>query len=281
MPFILGAPPFEKPSLAKGLTNFATEKQGEKSADEWLKFQELGQLVCRCLANWYLPTPSAFEQKFSESSSIELATYKLNYARWICFCHVGSLFRSSYARFEPSLIFGRHFLRTMFGKQNFFSLELKKYSGLKKFSGIFRETLMGAVAEGDPSNRRLIEDYMDQLATDLNDPKSQIWSTGYSKLPTCVPMEKFNSLTLEKTEADADHSAPFSAPLSGSRPSLTPRGRRMSSRKRSLSSVNSEELGFGRTASGMKSNLLRKDLLAGPMEDKFIKFWTSFHQIIR
>ncbi|XP_023216584.1 histone acetyltransferase KAT2A [Centruroides vittatus] len=106
----LGNPPFEKPSIAKGVTNFVIYKFGHLSAKEWQTMYELAKMFLHCLNHWKLETPLARRQ---HSPNEDVSAYKVNYTRWLCYCHVPA-FCDSLQHYETTGIFGRTLLRSVF-----------------------------------------------------------------------------------------------------------------------------------------------------------------------
>lgn len=106
----LGNPPFEKPSIAKGVTNFVIFKFGHLSPKEWQTMYELAKMFLHCLNHWKLETPLARRQ---HSPNEDVSAYKVNYTRWLCYCHVPA-FCDSLQHYETTGIFGRTLLRSVF-----------------------------------------------------------------------------------------------------------------------------------------------------------------------
>ncbi|XP_077555533.1 gcn5 acetyltransferase [Haemaphysalis longicornis] len=109
----LGNPPFEKPSIAKAVINFVVYKFGHLSQKEWQTMYDLAKMFLHCLNHWKLETPSARKQQRQHSSNEDAAAYKINYTRWLCFCHVPA-FCDSLPHSETTIIFGRTLLRSVF-----------------------------------------------------------------------------------------------------------------------------------------------------------------------
>ncbi|KAH6939019.1 hypothetical protein HPB50_015607 [Hyalomma asiaticum] len=109
----LGNPPFEKPSIAKAVINFVMYKFGHLSQKEWQTMYDLAKMFLHCLNHWKLETPSARKQQRQHSSNEDAAAYKINYTRWLCFCHVPA-FCDSLPHSETTIIFGRTLLRSVF-----------------------------------------------------------------------------------------------------------------------------------------------------------------------
>lgn len=106
----LGNPPFEKPSIAKGVTNFVLYKFGHLAQREWQTMYDLAKMFLHCLNHWKLETPTIRQQ---HAGPDDISTYKVNYTRWLCYCHVPA-FCDSLPRYETTLIFGRTLLRSVF-----------------------------------------------------------------------------------------------------------------------------------------------------------------------
>ncbi|KAH3876567.1 histone acetyltransferase KAT2B-like [Dreissena polymorpha] len=106
----LGSPPFEKPSIAKGVTNFVLYKFGHLAQKEWQTMYDLAKMFLHCLNHWKLETPTSRQQ---HAGSEDIATYKVNYTRWLCYCHVPA-FCDTLPRYETTLIFGRTLLQSVF-----------------------------------------------------------------------------------------------------------------------------------------------------------------------
>ncbi|XP_054270725.1 histone acetyltransferase KAT2A [Macrosteles quadrilineatus] len=106
----LGQPPFERPSIAKAITNFVLYKFSNAAAREWQTMYDLAKMLLHCLNHWNFETPSARKQTVSAE---EISAYKVNYTRWLVFCHV-PVFCDSLQHFETTLVFGRTLLRAVF-----------------------------------------------------------------------------------------------------------------------------------------------------------------------
>ena len=144
----LGTPPYEKPSIAKGVTNFVLFKFNHLSPKEWQMMwvsnlnrilftcstsvrYDLAKMFLHCLNHWKLETPTARKQQMSSEdvsaykvqpgcwnslleiwSSLELLL-QVNYTRWLCYCHVPA-FCDSLPHYDTTLIFGRSLLKSVF-----------------------------------------------------------------------------------------------------------------------------------------------------------------------
>ena len=70
----LGNPPFEKPSIAKGVTNFVLFKFGHLPQKDWQTMYDLAKMFLHCLNHWKLETPTARKQLMS---SDDISAYKV------------------------------------------------------------------------------------------------------------------------------------------------------------------------------------------------------------
>ncbi|KAJ8301572.1 hypothetical protein KUTeg_020559 [Tegillarca granosa] len=76
----LGNPPFEKPSIAKGVTNFVVYKFGHLAQREWQTMYDLAKMFLHCLNHWKLETPTSRTQ---HAGTEDMAVYKVNYTRFL------------------------------------------------------------------------------------------------------------------------------------------------------------------------------------------------------
>ncbi|KAF7239744.1 Histone acetyltransferase KAT2A [Varanus komodoensis] len=106
----LGSPPFEKPNIEQGVLNFVQYKFSHLPPKERQTMFELSKMFLLCLNYWKLETPSQFRQR---SQNDDVATYKVNYTRWLCYCHVPQSC-DSLPRYETTQVFGRNLLKSTF-----------------------------------------------------------------------------------------------------------------------------------------------------------------------
>ena len=106
----LGNPPFERPSIAKGVTNFVLFKFSQLPPKDWQTMYDLAKMFLHCLNHWKLETPAARRQVMT---SDDISAYKVNYTRWLCYCHVPA-FCDSLPHYDTTIIFGRTLLRSVF-----------------------------------------------------------------------------------------------------------------------------------------------------------------------
>ncbi|XP_073976502.1 gcn5 acetyltransferase isoform X2 [Rhodnius prolixus] len=106
----LGQPPFELPSIAKGVMNFVLYKFSHLTQKDWQAMYDLAKMFLHSLNHWNFETPSARLQTASED---EASAYKVNYTRWLVFCHVPA-FCDSLRHYETTTVFGKTMLRAVF-----------------------------------------------------------------------------------------------------------------------------------------------------------------------
>ncbi|KAG6440336.1 hypothetical protein O3G_MSEX001186 [Manduca sexta] len=107
----LGQPPFERPSIAKAITNFVLYKFNSLPQREWQTMYDLAKMFLHCFNHWNFETPSV--RKLQVSNPEDISAYQINYTRWLVFCHVPA-FCDSLPHYETSLVFGRTLLRAVF-----------------------------------------------------------------------------------------------------------------------------------------------------------------------
>ncbi|CAH4034884.1 histone acetyltransferase KAT2A isoform X1 [Pieris brassicae] len=107
----LGQPPFEKPSIARAITNFVLYKFNALPQREWQTMYDLAKMFLHCFNHWNFETPSV--RKLQVSNPEDISAYQINYTRWLVFCHVPA-FCDSLPHYDTSLVFGRTLLRAVF-----------------------------------------------------------------------------------------------------------------------------------------------------------------------
>uniref|UniRef100_A0A8C2Q2U4 Histone acetyltransferase n=1 Tax=Cyprinus carpio TaxID=7962 RepID=A0A8C2Q2U4_CYPCA len=106
----LESPPFEKPSIEQGVNNFVQYKFSHLPSKERQTIVELAKMFLNQINYWQLETPSQRRQRAPDD---DVAGYKVNYTRWLCYCNVPQSC-DSLPRYEATQIFGRTFLRSVF-----------------------------------------------------------------------------------------------------------------------------------------------------------------------
>ncbi|CAG9782544.1 unnamed protein product [Diatraea saccharalis] len=107
----LGQPPFERPSIAKAITNFVLYKFHTLPQREWQTMYDLAKMFLHCFNHWNFEAPSV--RKLQVSNPEDVSAYQVNFTRWLVFCHVPA-FCDSLPHYETSLVFGRTLLRAVF-----------------------------------------------------------------------------------------------------------------------------------------------------------------------
>lgn len=106
----LGQPPFEKPSISKAITNFVVCKFQHLAQRDWHSMYDLAKMFLHCLNHWNFETPSA---RKTANNADDAPAYKINYTRWLVFCHVPA-FCDSLPHYDTTLVFGRTLLQAVF-----------------------------------------------------------------------------------------------------------------------------------------------------------------------
>uniref|UniRef100_A0A670KBK6 Histone acetyltransferase n=1 Tax=Podarcis muralis TaxID=64176 RepID=A0A670KBK6_PODMU len=96
--------------LFKGVNNFVQYKFSHLPSKERQTIVELAKMFLNRINYWHLETPS---QRRQRSPNDDIASYKVNYTRWLCYCNVPQ-FCDSLPRYETTQVFGRTLLRSVF-----------------------------------------------------------------------------------------------------------------------------------------------------------------------
>uniref|UniRef100_A0A3Q2PF57 K(lysine) acetyltransferase 2A n=1 Tax=Fundulus heteroclitus TaxID=8078 RepID=A0A3Q2PF57_FUNHE len=99
-------PAFEE----KGVLNFVQYKFSHLAPKERQTMFELSKMFLICLNYWKLETPTQYRQRTQKD---EATAYKLDYTRWLCYCHVPQS-NDSLPRYETTQVFGRNLLKSIF-----------------------------------------------------------------------------------------------------------------------------------------------------------------------
>lgn len=106
----LGDPPFESPCIAKAVTNFVFYKYNHLSQSELVIMTDAAKTFLSFINHWNFEPPSA---RCTDLTNEDASTYKINYTRWLVFCHVPA-FCNTLRHFETALVFGRTLLKTIY-----------------------------------------------------------------------------------------------------------------------------------------------------------------------
>ena len=163
----LGRPPFEKPCIAKGVTNFVLYKFNHLPPKDWQSMYDMAKMFLHCLNLWQLVVPN---KKGKNLTADELEAYKVNYQRWICYNFV-PFFCDSLTFFETTVIFGRTFLKSVFDSD-------------------MRKKLMVKFEEDEemPVERKTLvlthlPRFLSLLEEEIYNEKSPIWDADFSLSP--------------------------------------------------------------------------------------------------
>ncbi|CAB3232174.1 unnamed protein product [Arctia plantaginis] len=164
----LGQPPFERPSIAKAITNFVLFKFNTLPQREWQTMYDLAKMFLHCFNHWNFETPSV--RKLQVSNPEDISAYQINYTRWLVFCHVPA-FCDSLPHYDTSLVFGRTLLRAV-------------------FKSVCRQLMDKCHSERDrmpPEKRVLVLTHFPRflalLEEEIFSPNSPIWDPEYKQIP--------------------------------------------------------------------------------------------------
>lgn len=73
---VIGNPPFEKPNIAKGVTNFVLYKFSLLPQNDWQTMYDLAKMFLHCLNHWKLETPTARKQVMTTD---DVSAYKVRH----------------------------------------------------------------------------------------------------------------------------------------------------------------------------------------------------------
>uniref|UniRef100_A0A672HJV1 histone acetyltransferase n=1 Tax=Salarias fasciatus TaxID=181472 RepID=A0A672HJV1_SALFA len=97
--FLRSSPPLRSPTLSSHLA--PKERQ---------TMFELSKMFLLCLNYWKLETPTQYRQRTQKDDG---TAYKVDYTRWLCYCHVPQS-NDSLPRYETTQVFGRNLLKSIF-----------------------------------------------------------------------------------------------------------------------------------------------------------------------
>uniref|UniRef100_A0A8D3DHI7 Histone acetyltransferase n=1 Tax=Scophthalmus maximus TaxID=52904 RepID=A0A8D3DHI7_SCOMX len=96
--------------LFKGVLNFVQYKFSHLAPKERQTMFELSKMFLLCLNYWKLETPTQYRQRTQKDDG---TAYKVDYTRWLCYCHVPQS-NDSLPRYETTHVFGRSLLKSIF-----------------------------------------------------------------------------------------------------------------------------------------------------------------------
>uniref|UniRef100_A0A8C5BSZ6 Histone acetyltransferase n=1 Tax=Gadus morhua TaxID=8049 RepID=A0A8C5BSZ6_GADMO len=169
----LGSPPFEKPNIEQGVLNFVQYKFSHLAPKERQTMFELSKMFLLCLNYWKLETPTQYRQRSQKDDG---TAYKVDYTRWLCYCHVPQS-NDSLPRYETTQVFGRSLLKSIF--------TVTRRQLLEKFR-VEKDKLL-------PEKRTLIlthfPKFLSMLEEEIYGENSPIWEADFtipgSVLPRC------------------------------------------------------------------------------------------------
>lgn len=186
----LGHPPFESPCISKSILSFVYYKYNHLSQSDLKTMTEVAKTFLNFLNHFNIEPPSA--RRRSEPTLDDASAYKINYTKWLVFCHVPA-FCNSLRHFETSLVFGRNFLKTI-------------------FPGIAQELKKKCITERDrfPVDKNVIitqmPKFLEALKGEIVRDDSPIWDQSY-RPPNTFLSEKRKSSKRPLVDVDESSSS--------------------------------------------------------------------------
>ncbi|XP_055694539.1 histone acetyltransferase KAT2A [Lutzomyia longipalpis] len=172
----LGDPPFESPSIYKAITSFVFYKFHHLSQTEFHTMSEVARTFLNCLNHWNFEAPSVRGRDLSHEDA---STYKINYTRWLMFCHVPA-FCNSLPHYETTIAFGRTLLKAVF---QFVSQQLLvKCRTEKDRMPVEKRTLLMQMPK-----------FLDALKHEVINEESPIWDASYKPAVSLLLQRSANS----------------------------------------------------------------------------------------
>ncbi|XP_037033145.1 histone acetyltransferase KAT2A [Bradysia coprophila] len=168
----LGDPPFEQPSISKAVSNFLFLKYNHLGQAEFTMMTEVAKTFLNCLNFWSFESPSV---RCKELSHEDASTYKINYTRWLVFCHVPA-FCNSLTHFETTQVFGRTLLKAVF-KYVCYQLKLKMQADKDRMPVERRSMLVQ------------LPKFLDALRHEVINDDSPIWDPNF-KPPVALLLQR-------------------------------------------------------------------------------------------
>ncbi|GLH11979.1 Nucleosome-remodeling factor subunit NURF301 [Gryllus bimaculatus] len=244
----LEQPPFEKPNIAKAITNFVLYKFGHLAQQEFQTMYDLAKMFVHCLNHWNFETPSARQQVLTQ---VERDAYHINYARWLVFCHVPA-FCDSLSHYETTLVFGRKLLAAV-------------------FQSVRRQLLDKCQSERDrmpPEKRVLIlthfPRFLSMLEEEIYSANSPIWDPDFKQAPPAHLVAAVEGKVPAARRADAENKATAAGGALGERPGA--HGNTIG-KKRLREGASGEKSTGDEVGASTKGTESKKRRMADPAED--------------
>lgn len=133
---------------------------------------EVAKTFLTCINHWNFEAPSL---RARDLSLEDASTYKINYTRWLVFCHVPA-FCSTLKHYDTTLVFGRTMLKSV-------------------YQYVFQQVLAKCVTEKDrmpPEKRQLLvhlPKFLEALKHEVINEESQIWDPNF-KPPMSILLQR-------------------------------------------------------------------------------------------
>uniref|UniRef100_A0A146KV88 histone acetyltransferase n=4 Tax=Lygus hesperus TaxID=30085 RepID=A0A146KV88_LYGHE len=163
----LGTPPFETPTIAKGVLNFVCYKFNHLAEKEWQTMYSLAQMFLHSLNQYTFESPTVRKQTASQE---EVSPYRRNYTRWMVFCYV-PMICDSLRHFDASVVFGITMLRSVF-KSLKKELMDKFHLGIERMQSEERASILPALPR-----------FLDLIEEEIYTLTSPIWEEDFKATP--------------------------------------------------------------------------------------------------
>lgn len=167
----LGDPPFEVPSIAKAVTNFVFYKYGHLGAAELQSMMDVAKTFLHCLNNWKFEAPSVRGKDLCHEDA---SNYKINYTRWLVFCHVPA-FCNSLKHYDTTYVFGRTLLKACY--QFVYQQLMAKCKAEKERMPMEKRPVLSQLPK-----------FVEALKHEVLNEESVIWSETYKPPTSAVAM---------------------------------------------------------------------------------------------
>lgn len=181
----LGEPPFEHPSISKAVTNFVLHKYSHLSQTEFMTMTEVAKTFLHCLNHWNFEAPSARNDLSHEDAS----AYKINYTRWLMFCHVPA-FCSSLKHFDTSIVFGRSLLKAVY--QYISQQLLAKCKNEKDRMPVEKRSVLAQLPR-----------FLEALKHEVVDEESLIWDISFKPSSLLLQRKRLNDISVPNSSKKA------------------------------------------------------------------------------
>lgn len=138
---------------------------------------EVAKTFLHCLNHWNFEAPSVRNDLSYEDAS----AYKINYTRWLMFCHVPA-FCSSLKHFDTSIVFGRSLLKAVY--QYISQQLLTKCKNEKERMPPEKRSVLAQLPR-----------FLEALKHEVVDEESLIWDISFKPVSLLLQRKRHNEIT--------------------------------------------------------------------------------------